>query len=80
LYYGLFKAVYDAGKQTDADHIIKAQDMDLGVLQTLVIKQDPRKVNRYTVNYSETADSHEATTIYVTLKQGKGILKIANLE
>ncbi|CAM4425955.1 Protein of unknown function [Pedobacter westerhofensis] len=67
-------------KQTDADPIIKAQDMDLRVLQTLAIKQDPRKANRYSIKYSETADSHETTTIYVMLKQENGILKIAYLE
>ncbi len=67
-------------KQTDADPIIKAQDMDLGVLQTLSVKPDRQKANRYTVKYSDTTDSRETTTIYVTLKQESGLLKIAYLE
>lgn len=67
-------------KQTDADPITKTQDMDLGVLKTLSIKQNPRKLNRYTVKYSETAESHETTIIYVTLIQENGILKIGYLD
>lgn len=67
-------------KQTDADPIVKAQDMDVQVLHTLQIQKDQRKPNRYLVTYSDPADRHETTTIYVTLLQQQGVFKIAELK
>ncbi|QJD97213.1 hypothetical protein HH214_15720 [Mucilaginibacter robiniae] len=67
-------------EETDGDPIIKAQDSYKELIKTLVIKKDLKKPNRYAVSYIDLQGTHEKTTIYVTLIEQSGALKIAHLE
>ncbi|MET4140950.1 hypothetical protein [Pedobacter sp. UYP1] len=66
--------------ETDADPIIQAQDCDKTILNTIIVKKDNQKPNRYVVTYIDKSNHNKKTTIYLTLKIEKNMLKIGYIE
>lgn len=80
------KQIPDIMEQTEADPILKAQDVNIESLKTLSVTRDSRRGNGYIVSYIANNfdlslnEIQEKVMIYLTLLKEEGHYKIDSIE
>jgi hypothetical protein len=73
----LLKKISDITELMEGDPFLKAQDSDIGYLNTLAVEKDSGKKNQYIVTYIDTySPNKEKVSIYLTVLKDKDSYKI----